>query len=327
MDNIRSKILNGTASDPEKQDFYASLQADPQKKKDFIDLKRLYSIDKAFLQTTTFTHKKERFQVFWKQTRREKWQTWPMKLVGYAAIFIVALTVSQVIDTWKGNDDAQNAHSITQVQAQSGSINTFQFADGSKVWLNTQSEITLLSETSNQIELKLEGEALFEVKHNEKRSFIVEAGGIKVIDKGTTFNIRSYPLDEEVVTTLIEGKAEVVSPEGKILTHLTPGDHFSYQRETGQFKVDSIDTSFISGWKDGKFVFIDKTLGEIAGELEKWYDVDIQFENPDLAKERFTGVINHTSNIGKVLQMLSYSADIAYKIDEKENGKQTVLIK
>ena len=327
MDNIRSKILNGTATEKEKQEFYSSLQANSQERKDFINLKTLFSINQATHQSTSIFYKRARFKMFWKQTNKPKWKLWTVNFAKYAAVFALALLLSQFIKVSLFDNKREAIQTVTKIQSQKRSINTFELSDGSKVWLNANSEITLLSEASDLIELKLEGEAFFEIPHNENRSFIVEAGGVKVVDIGTKFNINSFPSDQKMTTTLVEGEVNVIGADGNLIANLAPGDHLSYDIATGEVTVDTIDVSLIKGWVDGKFVFVNNTFGEIAKELENWYGVEIHFTNPQLIDERFSGVFYRSKNIRQILHMLSFSAGISYSINEKDNGKEEIVIK
>ena len=327
MDNIRSKILNGIATDKEKQEFYSSLHANPQERKEFIDLKTLHSIHQASHQNTSKSYKQNKFNVFWKQTNQPKWKLWTLNISKYAAVFVLALLVGQLMKVSLFDSKQETAPTITKIQSQKRSINTFELSDGSKVWLNANSEVTLLSEASDLIELKLEGEAFFDIVHNENRSFIVDAGGLKIVDIGTKFNISSFPSDQKMTTTLVEGEVNVIGINGDLLAKLEPGEHLSYDKTTGVVSIDSIDVSLFNGWVDGKFVFVNNTLGEIAQELENWYGVDIKFTNAQLINERFSGVFYRSKNIQKVLHMLSFSAGINYTVNEKENGKDEIIIK
>jgi len=323
VNNIRSKILNGTATREEKDAFYESLQSDSAAKKDFIKHKMLHSVMQASALRTSKSHKEKKFEQFWIKTQKSKRKKVLLQFAKYAAVFAIALVLGRFISDNIGQPASQQ---IQVVQSQAGSMNTFQFIDGSKVWLNAASEIQILSQSSNEVRLALNGEAYFDILHNEQRSFIVEAGGLQIIDKGTKFNIRSYPDDKKVTTTLIEGDIDVLNKQGQLFANLNPGDHLSYYKDNNQLKIDSIDASVANGWIDGDFVFINQELGSIAKELENWYNVRIIFNDKAVANVRFTGVFNRSSGINQILYMLSFSEGLKYQINESKNGKKEIII-
>ena len=90
--------------------------------------------------------------------------------------------------------------------------------------------------------------------------------------------------------------------------------------------VSEQDPTIASAWKNGKFVFIDKTLAEICHDLENWYNVKIIIDNKALADTRYTSVIKRTTTIKLVLQMLALTDKINYKITDKKEGNDVVLI-
>ena len=96
---------------------------------------------------------------------------------------------------------------IQKYTAMKGSVSTIEFADGTKIWLNSGSELTYHEDLKTKQRLaELHGEAFFEVKHRDDFPLLINAGQIVVRDLGTTFNIKAYPEDKTVETSLIEGK-------------------------------------------------------------------------------------------------------------------------
>jgi transmembrane sensor len=91
-----------------------------------------------------------------------------------------------------------------------GTKNKMTLPDGTKVWLNADSKLTLAKQfTGPTREVRLSGEAYFEVAHDKNHPFIISANAIKVKVLGTVFNLKAYPDDEDTETTLIQGQVEV----------------------------------------------------------------------------------------------------------------------
>ena len=99
-----------------------------------------------------------------------------------------------------------------------------------------------------------------------------------------------------------------------------------FDKQTNHMNVTKQDPSIAAAWKDGKFVFIHKSLAEICRELEAWYNVRIEINNKSLANTRYTSVIKRTTTVKLVLEMLSLTDKIHYKITDRKEGKDLVYI-
>jgi ferric-dicitrate binding protein FerR (iron transport regulator) len=92
-------------------------------------------------------------------------------------------------------------------------------------------------------------------------------------------------------------------------------------------EVNQHDTSEITAWKDGKFVFIDESLGEICKELEMWYNIEIEIEDQALANIKYTSVVKRSTTVEMVLKYMSVTDQIKYEITNKKEGKDIIKIR
>jgi ferric-dicitrate binding protein FerR (iron transport regulator) len=173
---------------------------------------------------------------------------------------------------------------------------------------------------------RISGEAYFDLVPDSKRKFMVDMGSFKVKDIGTKFNIRAYKDEPGVYTSLVDGKIEFLSKTDQSVLTMKPGEYMQFNKQSMIMTVSEQDPTIATAWKDGKFVFIDKTLLEICHELENWYNVKIVIENKTLAATKYTSVIKRTTTIKLVLQMLSLTDKINYTITDKKEGSDIVLI-
>ena len=155
---------------------------------------------------------------------------------------------------------------------------------------------------------------------------MVEAGNLIVRDLGTTFNIKAYPGDRYIETALIEGKADILNENGRMLLELSPGESATYLEDAKEMTLGKMEGNIVSAWREGKFVIRNQRLENIFEELSRWYDVEFQFETPDLKDVRFTGSIKRSTTVDHVMKMLKLSANFNYRIIEKETGKDVVVI-
>ena len=179
-----------------------------------------------------------------------------------------------------------------------------QLTDGTKIWLNSESQlkypVAFVKGKTRQVEL-LYGEAYFEVSPSESNygdAFKVQSSMQTVEVLGTQFNIKAYKEESEIYTTLIEGKVRI--NKGSENKTLQPGQQSIISADS-VISVIMTDVNMETAWKQGLFSFKDKSLKEIMIVLARWYDVDISFENEDLQKIRFKGVLSKDQALEDIL--------------------------
>jgi ferric-dicitrate binding protein FerR (iron transport regulator) len=159
-----------------------------------------------------------------------------------------------------------------------------------------------------------------------KRDFVVDLGVFKVRDIGTKFDIRAYHDEQVIYAALSDGQIDFIKNENVPVLSLKPGEYMQFNKQSNHLVVSKQDPSIATAWKDGKFVFIHKTLGEICRELETWYNVQIIIQNKALENTRYTSVIKRTTTVKLVLKMLSLTDKINYKITDRKEAKDIVYI-
>jgi len=193
-------------------------------------------------------------------------------------------------------------------------------SDGTKVWLNSETVIRYpVQFTGKERRVELMGEAFFEVAHNAKVPFIVESGEQSVKVLGTEFNISSYKEDPLILTTLVQGSVEVCfknMPE--IKQTLAPGEQSSINKLEAQILKHVVDPYKFVAWKEGRFIFDDKNLGEIMTTLSKWYNVEVTFASEDLRNYRFTGDLKRYADFGEVLKKIGKTNEVKFIIENKK---------
>jgi len=318
------KLINNQLPPEQQQDVWEEINASSAALRNYKELKKNWSLSGA---EVSFSEKEldVKLATFKRQYNKGFNSKHRMILMlKYAAILLIAFSASYAL--WYNTNSSFKTNSIVKhFESGTGNVSTILLADGSQIWLNSNSSIDIINQEASTIELSLRGEALFDIIHNEKRRFIVNAQDLKIEDLGTRFNVRSYIDDDEIIATLIEGEIEVSNPSKQMSEILKPGQQLKYSILNKQFSVGKIDTTFIGKWTENKFEFVDKTLLEIARDLENWYGVTIAFENNQIAKERFTGVIQKSTSINKVLDILAYTAGIKYSINETKNSIEIMI--
>lgn len=154
--------------------------------------------------------------------------------------------------------------------------------DGTGVWLNAGSSIRYPTQFNGSDRVVyVTGEIYFEVAKNAGKPFYVSVNdATRVAVLGTSFNINAYDNEPSIGMTLVEGKIRVMTNNENVT--LAPGKQ---ARVTGtDLKVLTVDTDQVIAWKSGLFNLNDLPFQAIMRQIERWYDVDVEYENgvPDL---------------------------------------------
>jgi ferric-dicitrate binding protein FerR (iron transport regulator) len=196
-------------------------------------------------------------------------------------------------------------------------------ADGTKVWLNSESKlkypVSFIKGQPRTVEL-IYGEAYFEVSSSKKNSgdgFNVLNSLQRVSVLGTHFNVKAYPEDHLITTSLIEGKVLVENNE-KIKMYLEPNEEITLNVLTLEMQKKEVNAKEKISWVNGYFSFDNTSLLEITKTLSRCYDVDISFENEKIKDLRFNGVLSKKQDIKFVLDAIINTTDITYEIENRK---------
>lgn len=198
--------------------------------------------------------------------------------------------------------------------------------DGSKVWLNSESSLkfpTVLLDEALRVELK--GEAYFEIKkrmkNNVRLAFIVasttEDGRKQEVEVlGTHFNVKSYGNEAATKTTLLEGSVRVTNLNSNKVSLLAPGQQSIMN--VNSTKIAHVDLEEVMAWKKGKFIFNNMALLDIIKQLERWYDVDANYNH--VPNSYYYVSISKNVTLAQVLEMLELTGDLKFNITKSNSG-------
>jgi ferric-dicitrate binding protein FerR (iron transport regulator) len=325
-EEIFIRILNNSATEAEKSSFFKSIEEDGDQREQYKQCKNLY-VASSLHPEMHDSMQKESFERFWNRVHPGKQQKVLNLWYRYAAVVLVTLATSFLIqDLIPNNQSGDEIVQQIEYSSEKGSVSKVVLEDGSAIWISSASSVKLEKKGNGEMMARMNGEAYFDMVPDPGRKFSVDMGTFKVRDIGTKFNIRAYKDEPGVYTSLVDGKIEFLSKADQKLLTMKPGEYLQFNKQSMMMTVSEQDPTIATAWKDGKFVFIDKTLSEICHELENWYNVRIVIENKTLAATKYTSVIKRTTTIKLVLQMLSLTDKINYKITDKKEGNDIVLI-
>lgn len=191
---------------------------------------------------------------------------------------------------------------------------SIQLPDGTKVWLNSHTTLAYSTNygTKERV-VSLSGEAFFEVAHDKKHRFAVNANGMEVEALGTSFNVKAYHEDKTITTSLFTGRVKVsVGTKSAVLTE---GQQASFNKGNGQLSIGRPESiAYANMWRDNELAFDGQTLGEIAILLNRMYNLEVCFESDKIKNYRFSGVIRNNS-LDNIIEIISLTAPIAYRAE------------
>lgn len=254
---------------------------------------------------------------------------------GIAASVLLGVWLFFASGENKKDKAAQNV-----VSTRHGSKSKVELPDGTVVWLNSGSRLTYDEAFNGSLrEVRLEGEAFFEVAKDKSRPFIIHTQTLDVRVLGTAFNLRAYPDEATTETALIHGSVEVKvlnNPDKKIV--LKPSEKLVVQNKqeykapasTGSNRqseplisisrvhpLSQDSTLYETSWVANRLAFDNETLGNIALRLERWYDVDVIISDETLKQTTYTADFEGES-LDEVMSALQISGGFSYSIHRKE---------
>lgn len=324
-EEIFHKIINNTASETEKLEFFQLLETNPEKRDEFYRFKNLYVV--SSLNPDNYSKLADKnFNKFWSQVNTSKTLTlgsW----MRYAAIVVVASSLGFFANSLTKKEKTVISENHIEYSSEKGSVSSVKLDDGSVIWLSSGTKLALDKNTDGKTVARLNGEAYFDLVPNPKRNFVVDLGKFQVHDIGTTFNIRAYESENKISTSLISGQIDLVQESGSSMLTVKPGEYVEYDKNNNNIEVTEHDPSEITAWKEGKFVFIDESLGDICKELERWYNIEISIEDQNLSEIKYNSVVKRSTTVEMVLKYLAVTDQIKYEITNKKEGKDIIKIR
>jgi ferric-dicitrate binding protein FerR (iron transport regulator) len=224
-----------------------------------------------------------------------------LAFLGVTAVFIYFLTPVKEV--------------YTTVVNPSGKIQLLNLPDSSKVWLNASTTLRYSQTFKTTRKVKLDGEAYFEVTHDQSHPFVVNAGSVQTTVLGTTFNVNAYGNSQAAKITVLSGKVRV-RDSLKELAVLMPGRQLSYNKQTQIAITNSIDTTSILAWRSDRLQFQGETFAEIASAMENWYGIKILLSNSDLGNCRYYLNLDKRASIDKILSLVAETTEMEYAYDK-----------
>jgi len=203
-------------------------------------------------------------------------------LRNLAAIFIFLISTTFIFKylnkIWSPDlETSQVGSSLIVKSNPRGQKSMIVLPDCSTVKLNSESYIEYKEDFSGGRQVKLVGEAFFNVVRDTLRPFVVKCSDMQIRVLGTSFNIQAYPFNESMSVAVESGTVRVENRyknTNEQLAILSPNELIRIDHKTGELIQSKFDPVELLAWKEGIIAFKQASFNEIVEQLERWYDVD-----------------------------------------------------
>lgn len=251
---------------------------------------------------------------------------WLSAFQRIAAILIVPLLLSFIGYFYYQSSKQNQINSFAEIQCPLGVRTKFYLPDGSTGFLNSGSRLKYPVRFGNERKVQLIGEAFFDVQHDKKRPFHVNTKNLDIKVLGTTFNViaNEDEITEEVI--LQTGKVDVSSQAGKQLTTLQPNEKITLNTDRLTFVKNEVEAAQYTSWKEGKLVFRNENMQQVARRLSRWYNAEVIVDDRLLDNYSFHATFADEP-LDEVLKLLSITTPLSYQEEKRANNENGIYEK
>lgn len=316
--NLISLEYSGKLDKQQGQDLQSWLEASPENLAEYKDVINLLSFSDRLVAMKKIDAGKDLLQVKKKLNSGKYYSPWFLRFQKIAAILILPLLIYTAWSVSNLSDKNQKKTSlIKSSETAFGVRSQIQLSDGTTVLLNSGSKLTYPESFDGDTrEVKLTGEAYFQVKSDQEHPFYVDLTGSKIKATGTRFNISNYSVDEEISVFLERGKVSILMDKGESQqpVQLKENEIIILNKAQKQYKIHSTDGSKYLGWIKGLLILKKDSINDVAVQLGRWYNAEVIYDD-ELAQRGyvFTATFKQET-LEEAMKLLSYSTPINYKI-------------
>ena len=294
------KYLRGDASASERVKMWKWVESSDDNRQEFMAFRRVY--DAILISDALETD----------QGTGEPSHTLRNVAIAAASALAACLTFFLVINhhSEATSSDISDPMAVNTIASPLGHQSQTVLSDGTTVWLNSGSELSVTSFSGSERRVSLSGEAFFDVAHDGDRPFIVESDGLEVQVCGTRFNVNTYTDRQSVV--LVSGSVNV-SHDGQTST-ISPGQLYLYDKTSGLEEIRDVDTGNYVSWTGGYLQFEKAPLSLVFSQLGSYFGVEFDYDTASLGSRTLTGKFVLSEGVEFALDNLSFLVPISYKV-------------
>ncbi len=312
--NLIIGYLQGRLDREETDRFYAFVNESAENKRLFFEVKAIYDAGMS-------SAKEEDMLASWKRLEEKinkknvsVYSLW--RHVGsYAAAILVAAVFTSACFLFFGKE--KETVSARYIGGDGLEADVVELPDGSQISLGSKTTFHYETDYGKRSRIVyLEGEAFFDIAKEKDKPFIVRTKEQDIEALGTKFNVSAYPQDSLLVTTLLQGSVLLTTGETGEQAILKPNEQMIYNRNTRSSQVYQVDASLYTSWTTGYYYFPEQNLEAILYRMGHVYGVQFSIGSEELKKRTFTGTFYRGQSIKDIMEIISLSIPIRYKIND-----------
>ncbi len=310
INHIIARVLSGESSSDDILSLSEWLNENEKNRDEFRRLKNYWDADVAFKHSVApaFSADKLLRQIDLQDKCARERQLWNRFTPLIAAVTLLFI-FSTAFFLYHTNNHVAEYYTLLTDEHKSN----FTREDGTVITLNKNSHLSY-SDTygKNSRNVKLEGEAYFEVAKDSGKPFQVEMNGASIVVLGTHFNVKADAKADDITATLVEGSIRFKGAKQNIV--MTPNQQLTFSRSTNKVDIKHVDTDPFTSWKDGLFKYKSIPFIELIEELQATYKVEIRIDSGELMKPAVTvsGTFSEEQSIEQILKVISRSLPIRW---------------
>jgi ferric-dicitrate binding protein FerR (iron transport regulator) len=308
------KVIAGNAETDTKRSVLSSLEEEQDAKEEYNRLKNSWALLASEKEMSSYQI--ENLYLNFKDQLKSKKHPRILNfntLLRYAAIFIFAVGLSTLYFHNQNSNQLLKTTGLFEasVVAENGQRSKIVLPDSSVVWLNSG---TIVSYSRNfaihDREIKLSGQAFFQVTKNKDIPFVVNCDNLKVKVLGTRFDVNAYSDNGTINVALESGSVELLHSKNESFHYkIVPGEMAQYDVHTNNVVIKEVNIDQVTGWKEGILSFKDSPMKEVILQLERKYNVEIEVKNPIIYQSVFTATIKNET-LDEVIRSIEYACSI-----------------
>lgn len=310
--DILQRYVEGNVSPEEIITVVDWLDADESHVREFMALHKLNDISLLNQPDSKVDVQKKKKTITFRQIGYE--------LAKIAAILILFWGGTKLYET---TSVKENVIAYQTLYVPAGQRTELILPDSTHVWLNARSKLVYPISFGKDIrQVELNGEAYFDVIHNEKQPFVVKTPQMDIQVLGTEFNVTAYSNSSDFEVALLRGCIELSSPRLSSNYRMKEKEHIRLQNNK-LISKDISDYDYFR-WKEGLICFNNESVATIIEKLKLYYDIDIEVYNQKFINSRYTGKFRTKDGIEQVLKVLQIEHKFTYT---KNNDLNLITIK
>ncbi|MDR1098249.1 MAG: DUF4974 domain-containing protein [Tannerella sp.] len=307
--------LQGILSKEETDAFFLWINADDANKELFFEIKAVYDASISTERIINIEKSWQRLQKKRKQNIPNIYRLWK-KIASSAAVAAIAIGLTAVAFVLM--TDRKDVIATCYIGGDGLEADVVVLPDETRVSLGSRTTFYCDPDYGkSQRRVFMNGEAYFEVSHQQDNPFIVSINGVKIEVLGTSFNIMAYPGDSLFITTLLEGTIRLTNENHQKSEILRPNQQYVYNRNTQKAQVYNVVAKNYIAWTSGYYYFSEQSLESILHRLSYVYGLTFDVRSEKLKNTLFTGTFYRGQSAKDLMEIINLSVPIIYKIEDR----------